>query len=134
MSNFAEKQEEKAVKMSESWHYAQALSYMNPQALVIERYQPPATTAGGLIKPQEYREKEGRSTVWGKLIRMSYEATDDQDILRARETLCVGCWVNFLATNPIKGGYDKNKQIQIIAVQDILIALNDDAFQKYIQE
>lgn len=138
MSNFAEKLEATAevlsAKMIKAANYAQALGYLNPQAVVIERYTPPSTTHGGILKPAEYRDRESRSSVWGRVLRVSEEPTDDESVLRMRKVVLPEMWVNFLSANPINAGYPDNKQVQLIAIQDVLLAMNAEQFAQWVKD
>jgi hypothetical protein len=113
--------------------YVEALSYLNPQAVLIERYTPPEKV-GLIIKPSEVKVRENRSSVWGRILRISDGETDDVEILQAREHLKPGMWANFLVTNPIAGGFPANDRCQLIAMQDVLLAIDAKDFDEHVRD
>jgi len=122
----------KTVKSLSPEEYANSLVWLNPQAVIISRHIPKEVSAGGIVKPQTYRDREARSTIWGKILRISAQPSEDSNMVAMRQSLRLGDYVNFLATNPINGGYAVHKNVQLIAVEDILFSISPECFEKYI--
>ena len=120
-------------KLPDPKPYVDALAYVNAQAVLIERYTPPEKI-GALFKPKELQKAEARSSVWGKILRVSTFETDDADVLRMRSGLKEGMWANFLVTNPIAGGLPTNTRCQLIAIQDVLMAIGDNEFNEHVKD
>jgi len=109
--------------------------YHKANVVMIERFKPNDSVGKEikLLKPQSLIEREAKSTSWGKVVKLSEEVLSDPDLCSFRDKIQVGTWVNFWASNPVSGGLPKEKEFQLIAVDDIFYAIDDESFEKYIR-
>ena len=115
--------------------YIEKLSFIDPRALVIQRYEPSGHTAGGLIKPQQYHDREVRSTMWGKVLMVSGSAIDDDPLtMEFKKNIQAGDWVMFLPNNTINGGLPGENLIQMTAFTDVKGVLSEEDFLELIKD
>lgn len=119
-------------KIAQAQEYADSMGYINPGAVVLFRYTPPPVTKGGLIKAHEFVDKVGRSSLFGKILKISPLKATEEKTQYKKEQLKVGDWVMFLAANPIKGGLPEIHQCQLLASDDVLCSLSEEHFEKFI--
>lgn len=104
------------------------------------RYEPAGMTSAGIVKPDQYREKEVRSTMWGKVIKVpEREPCPDEAFVNDlvpvfRDAIDVGMWVEFLPQNTINGGLPNEPLIQMTAYTDVKLVLTDEAFNRLVRD
>lgn len=116
--------------------YCDAITLANPRAALIRRWSPPERTKSGLIVPPVVRDRELRSSMWGKLLKVSTAPLDEsegylgtlRDYFGERE----GHYVLFNASNPYAGGLNNHHELQILAIGDILAILDPFKFHAII--
>lgn len=131
--------EQEDQERKEAYEMAEKISgqipYLNPGAILIFRYFPSRFTKGGLEKPEQTRKSEARNSFFGEILKIS-DLKDFSEEVNLKKELLVQSkarHVMFLATNAISGGVEKHPQIQIVAVNDVLLGLNDEEFKKFIE-
>lgn len=116
---------------SVSFAYCDAITLANPRAVLIERWSPPELTKSGLIVPPVVRDRELRSSMWGKLLKVSTAPLDESEgylgTLRDFFAGKVGQYVLFNASNPYAGGLNNHTKLQMLALGDILAVM--DAYE-----
>lgn len=120
-------------KMEQAQAYADSMDYINPEAIVLFRYTMPAISKGGLHLPTDVIQREGKSSLFGKILRISPLPSVEESVQFKKEKLKVGQWIMFLATNPIKGGLPDIYQCQLLAASDVLCTFSEEDFEKFIK-
>lgn len=120
-------------RIEQAQAYADSMDYINPGAVILFRYTPPPISKGGIHLSIEGVEKEGRSSLFGKILKISPLPATDEKTQYKKDQLKVGQWIMFLANNPIKGGLPNVYQCQLLAADDVLCCLSDENFEKLIK-